>query len=414
MKRIGFHYFPDTQHYRQSDLDRWLPELVPLGASWLILQAPQDRAIPEAFIRGLFAEGIEPILHFPLSPCQLLPIKDFDLLFQVYERWGIRYITLFDAPNIRKNWQNTNWAQIDLVERFLDIYMPLAESCLRFGLTPVFPPLKPGGDYWDTAFLRASLRGIQRRGHTEFLKKFIIGAYAWVDEKDLNWGAGGPERWPGVQPYITPDNAEDQRGFRIFDWYNALVRSILVEPRPIFLFGMGQPGQGNPTLGDLSQKYVEIGQLLKGETVSGVEPLPKEIIGGAFWLLSTTKGDRHEKMAWYSPNGMNQPVVARFLNSNGKISKNLSNPQISAFPIQHYVLLPSYDGDFSEYHFSAIRPLIKKYRPTIGFSIEEAAKAQKVTVIGSNHDFSESELNHLRSQGCIVQRILENGTDIAT
>ena len=35
--RIGFHYFPDQNHYRESDLYTWLPELKTLGATWLIL-----------------------------------------------------------------------------------------------------------------------------------------------------------------------------------------------------------------------------------------------------------------------------------------------------------------------------------------------------------------------------------------
>ena len=59
VRRIGFHYFPDTQHYRQSDLQTWLPLLHELGAGWLTLQAPDNRAIPEAFIRGLIDGGAE-------------------------------------------------------------------------------------------------------------------------------------------------------------------------------------------------------------------------------------------------------------------------------------------------------------------------------------------------------------------
>jgi len=38
--RIGFHYFPDADHYRESDLYTWLPELKTLEASWLVLDAP--------------------------------------------------------------------------------------------------------------------------------------------------------------------------------------------------------------------------------------------------------------------------------------------------------------------------------------------------------------------------------------
>jgi len=51
--RLGFHYFPDTLHYRELDLQAWLPEILGMGASWLTLIAPKDRAIPEDFIRTL-------------------------------------------------------------------------------------------------------------------------------------------------------------------------------------------------------------------------------------------------------------------------------------------------------------------------------------------------------------------------
>ena len=64
--RIGFHYYPDYNHYRDKDLHKWLPELDALGATWLTLLAPGGRAIPENFIRGLISQGIEPILHFKL------------------------------------------------------------------------------------------------------------------------------------------------------------------------------------------------------------------------------------------------------------------------------------------------------------------------------------------------------------
>jgi hypothetical protein len=38
--RIGFHYYPDYNHYRDKDLHKWLPELDALGATWLTLLAP--------------------------------------------------------------------------------------------------------------------------------------------------------------------------------------------------------------------------------------------------------------------------------------------------------------------------------------------------------------------------------------
>ena len=65
--RYGFYYYPDTLHYWENDIHTWIPELNALGASWLTLLAPIDRAIPELFIRRIVNEGIQPILHLPLS-----------------------------------------------------------------------------------------------------------------------------------------------------------------------------------------------------------------------------------------------------------------------------------------------------------------------------------------------------------
>ena len=62
--RLGFHYFNDNFHYREADLQTWLPEVKALGGSWLTLIAPNDRAIPESFVRGLINANIEPVIHF--------------------------------------------------------------------------------------------------------------------------------------------------------------------------------------------------------------------------------------------------------------------------------------------------------------------------------------------------------------
>ena len=178
MNRLGFHYFPDTIHYRQSDLENWLPRLKQLGAGWLVLQAPAERALPESFLRGLLEAAIEPVLHFPLALDQAFDTQAFEVLFQSYARWGVRYVALFDRPNLRSTWGGIAWAQTELVERFIDRYLPLAEACLEAGLIPVFPPLEPGGDYWDTSFLKAALESLQRRGKDALLSKLVLGVYA--------------------------------------------------------------------------------------------------------------------------------------------------------------------------------------------------------------------------------------------
>ncbi len=440
--RIGFHYYPDTLHYRQSDLQTWLPELKALNTGWLVLQAPTDRAIPEYFIQGLLAAGIEPVLHFPFLPEATPAPNELALLFKSYANWGVRYLALFDRPNTHKQWGQAAWAQQDLVERFLDLFIPLAEKACSFGLTPLFPPLEPGGDYWDTAFLRAALQSIQRRGHQRLLDRLALSAYAWADNRPFDWGAGGPERWPGARPYFTPPEEQDQLGFRIFDWYNAIAQAVLDQPLPILLLATGsRPGDHRATdqatvdAVEHTTRNLQIAQLLAGETNSipdGVqlEPIPDHVIAGCFWLLTTAPNDPNQTAAWFQEDDETLPIVQKmqaWANTHEPMQStpettakgiastpNTVRPVNDTHPIQHYLLLPRYEWGISDWHLEVIQPFIKRHQPTVGFSPAEAALAEQVTVIGGDQSFSELIIEQLKSAGCIVHQISGDGTTIAT
>lgn len=107
--RLGFHYYPDTLHYRESDLEIWLPELKALGASWLVLQSSIERAIPESFLCGLLQASIEPVITFNLSLPNPASVADLRTLLEAYARWGARYTVLFDRPNSRSSWSSAAW-----------------------------------------------------------------------------------------------------------------------------------------------------------------------------------------------------------------------------------------------------------------------------------------------------------------
>jgi hypothetical protein len=506
--RLGFHYFPDTLHYRESDLSAWLPEIKSLGASWVILIAPADRAIPEAFLRGLLSAGIEPVLHFHM-PLDAPPhIQEMRLLFNTYARWGVHYVILFDRPNTRRAWLASSWAQSNLVERFLDVYLPIAEAALQAGVSPVFPPLEPGGDYWDTTFLRAALQGIQRRGHVQLIDKLILSAYASTCSGSLNWGAGGPERWPSARPYHTPENSQDQRGFRIFDWYLTLAQAVLRKRPPILLLGSGCcPSTHTDPIAIMldevahSQRVISIASLMQNqedvteedkanpEAKILLEPVPPEVVCCNFWLIAAAPDDPASSQAWFQPEGRMLPsvgalrqwfarresqrselrlahstqektlpvkpsqtapsitpaekVVPRTSPSAATMAAPTTNPtpvmnstpatisppattfstfpvsrgpalQTPEHPIAHYLLLPTYEWGIADWHLDVIRPYVKKYRPTIGFSLSEAAQAQVVTVIGGETTFPESSINQLIAAGCVIEQIRGDGTRIAT
>jgi hypothetical protein len=442
--RLGIHYYHDTQHYREKDLEVWLPELRMMGVSWLTLLAPSQRAIPENFLNPIQSAGIQPILQIPLTLSEPVQSADFRILLAAYARWGLRYVVLFDRPNSQAAWSTGLWTQLDLIERFLDVYLPLAEIAMQEGLTPIFPPLEPGGDYWDLAFLRGALRGIQRRGKHQLLETLVLGVYALAGNRPLDWGEGGIDRWPGARPYNTSPEVQDHLGFRIFDWYQDIVRQELDLSLPLILFRSGSAlhDQIDPSLPPVDEqthkeRNLSLIKSLAVETTSGAsqESLPSEILASNFWLLASEPLSPFASQAWFQQMDHHLPIVdalrrqaaASYLEKpfsphSIPINKEViePSPDVSVpshtldHSIHHYVLLPLYGWGVAEWDLNLIQPLLEQSHPTIGFSLVEARMAERVTVVGGESIFPEESLKMLRDSGCAVERILENGTVIAT
>lgn len=418
--RLGVHYFPNTAHYHSADLLTWLPKMQAMGANWVVLQATAERAIPEDFIRSLAQAGIEPVLHFQLALDGAADASALQGMFEAYAKWGVRYAVLFDKPNLRSQWPATGWTQRGLVPRFLELFVPLAQAAIEAGLTPVFPPLEPGGDYWDTAFVRGALEELDQRGEEVLLANLALGAYAWVGEKGLNWGEGGPERWPATLPYSTPENSQDQRGFRIFDWYNAVTTAAIGRSLPMILVATGvqQHGEANPAT---TQQLIE--------TLKGAE-LPNNVVAAGLWLLAADADSPEAGQAWFDAEGMPNaiadaalepgrlaahsfPTVEKeaefepqiFAAQNEALSHGMPAEQSTSVPgtprsIRHYLLLPE-----ATWPLQQAAAFIAQYQPTIGFSLAEAMLAQRVTLAGGLQAFSDSTLRELIQAGCQVENL---------
>ena len=129
-RRVGFHYFPDTTHYTNKDLSTWLPVLSRLKASWLVLISDATRAIPEQFVSALIKANITPLVHIPLPLPNSPSASDMKAILAAYARWGVKHIILFDRPNEMSSWSAAGWVQQNLVERFIDRFLPLAAAIL--------------------------------------------------------------------------------------------------------------------------------------------------------------------------------------------------------------------------------------------------------------------------------------------
>lgn len=444
--RFGMHYYPDTKHYRQIDLDTWLPELQSLGVKWITVLATSNHTIPEFFLNGLVRSGIRPIIHIPALVDPSIDPHHLELIVSSYARWGIQYISIFDRPNIRAAWAGPTWSQADLVERFLDIYLPLASLMINYGIAPILPPLEPGGDYWDTAFLRSTLRGLQRRNQNQVLEKLVVGAYAFTNHLPLNWGLGGPERWPRTTPYFTPAGSQDQRGFRIFDWYQAITSAELGETLPILLLRAGCRFQEVPSQQPDPHRYhaernLSIARCLTASSdtqpekanndifwteTESLDPIPEQVLACNFWLLAAAEQHPANFDAWYLPDGTPRPLVQAMREWHSRIQptpdpsvqqkiamESLSPAPVERqHPISHYLLMPLYAWGAADWELENVRPVIQRFHPTVGYSLAEACLSQRVTIY-SQANIPQAVLERLHAAGCGVEQLLADGTILA-
>ena len=128
--------------------------------------------------------------------------------------------------------------------------------------------------------------------------------------------------------------------------------------------------------------------------------------------MAAPQGGIFGSQAWYNPSGeagLAVTALKDLISSTKVIETNSQEPFIA-----HYLLLPTYDGEISDAQFEIIRPFIKAHKPTIGFSIQEAKMAQRVTVLDGPGTYPKGVISKLRTDGCIVNEIEGHGIEIAS
>lgn len=398
MERLGYHYFPDDRHYRQVDLEAWLPRLSSLGARWLTLQGTLEKAIPEAFIRGLVEAGIEPIVHIA-SPMRRLDRTELAPLLSSYAAWGVRSVVLFDRPNQRAQWPAPEWSRTGLVDRFLDTMLPVLQSQQDAGLGPILPPLEPGGDYWDTAFLAGILEGLRRRGQDRLLEGLTLAVYAWTYGRSLDWGSGGPKAWPEAKPYHTPPGCQDQRGLRAFEWYAAIAAESSVPDLRLLVIAGGalRPDEAG-SLG--SDKHAEDNLAIARALQNG--QIPACIRNFAFYPLATEPGHPDAGSAWFEPPDAPRPVVEAM---HRLVASPAAHSPSQPRPVPHYIWLNLDPAQLESIGLAAVLDLVGDPAAVIGCSPDTALLAERVTIVGNSHPLPEGFEHKLHASGCGVRRL---------
>jgi hypothetical protein len=396
MNRLGFHYYPDDRHFTEKDLSAWLPALSALGARWLTVRTSGLRAVPEPFLRGLLEAGIAPIVSIPARLASIRPAELSGLL-EAYAHWGVRHVVIGDRPNTRAQWEPAEWGRSALVERYLDRMIPILQAQRTAGLQPVLPALEPGGDYWDTAFLASTLAALQRRGQQSLMRDLAIGMYVWSFGRTLDWGRGGSRAWPSVRPYQTAGEAQDQRGFRAFDWYAQIAEETVGRSLPMIVLGGGVGPAWDP------ESDTEVAELVGMAQVLNTPDVPDSLVAFNVFLLCADTDAPEQASALYA-DPSTPHAAARALFALAAQPESTSVPK-SPKTIGHYLLLPT-NGTLGKDEWSALAEYVLIWRPVIGFSISEASLASEVTLVGDSRALPVSVENELRGAGCVVRRVI--------
>ena len=300
-----------------------------------------------------------------------------------------------------------------MVDRFLDRFIPLANHAVRIGIRPVLPPMQPGGNYWDTAFIELVLKGLKRRKLDTILESLILSSYGYNFNKPLSWGKGGPERWSASKPYLTPDGQEDQLGFQNFEWIQAYAKRQIGEELPVMILDAGNLGSNS--IENQDDTTIETIQIIHQTLIDEYscsddnlnnKPEFNDSVFGCFFDLDTLKSKIDAPLTY--------DLLERIFNSQKKGIIPADSKAENSKVITNYLLLPLYKSGVSDAVLSRVRPIIKKYLPTIGFSIAEAKMAKKVMVYPDPTIFTDEQINQLRAEGCSVEILPDSGIKIAT
>jgi hypothetical protein len=413
IRKLGFSYFSGSEYMINKQMESWLPVLSRLGASYVVFKSGFDCGLPEDAFLLAEENNLEPIVHFTSELPSVRKFNDVAVLLDIYAKRGVKSIILGDKPNTKGAWTDDGWHYENLVDHFLDRFIPLSNYAVQAGLYPFLPPMQPGGDYWDMAFIELVMKGLKRRKLDAILEKLALSGYGYTFNHHLSWGKGGPECWSASKPYLTPDGQEDQLGFHNFEWVQSQAYKIIGRQLSVLILDSGNSGLNAKT--DDSEMVLEniqrILQACRDEIPKTDEelknyPVLEDSVAGCTFNLET--------IAEALDGDLTIDVLEQVFRSRLAGNEKSFSPEYKQKKIHHYLLLPCHTSGVSDAVLNKVRPVIRKYQPTIGFSPDEARMAQKVTIFPDPTLFTDEFINQLRSAGCMVEILPDSGIDIAT
>ncbi len=418
--KLGFHYFLDVEHFKTSDSHLWVRKIREINANWLVIQNPQDRAIPEEFIRSFSDAGINLIINFNKDVSSDVNFSGLNTLLNVYGKWGVKYAYIFEKPNQQSKWGDSKWNNQDIVEAHLEKFIPFAQLCIENHIKPIFSPLLPGGDYWDLAFLEESFERLASHSEPHIKNNLILSAFGWDWGHSIEWGSGGKKKWPKTKPFKQKHNTQNQQGFRTYEWYLEVSEKVFGKRLPIVILEAGIPNDRfmkNSADAPPTENLFAITRLLAGENVYDpynsellLAPIPHEVIGCNFFILSAQIEKKYFPYRWFTLKGVPlAPARGLGLTDNTPALQNRKQPAQKNNPIENicfkyrrYILFSDSHKQNMPNLLEKLDSYIRKFKPQIGFSKVEASNAAHILIIAKKkEDLLSNDINNLSAKSVI-------------
>lgn len=437
-KKLGFHYYKDAGHFDDPSLDYWLPKLQAAGTSWLVVYAPENGEIPENFIMRLRDVRIEPVVVLNYSISEPPSLQIFRQRMAYYYSIGIHMVQFFNRPNMKSSWNAEDWVKPGLVTRFIRRYADYAGACVQEKVIPLFPLLEPGGDYWDLAFLRSSVKQMRKEYSEAVLSNLVFSASGCLYRHPIEWNEAGPAGCPPAVPYA--EGQVDHRGFYLFQWYEDIIRKEFGKLVPLLLMntGMWDGGAGifDVVTRDSKQQYLNILNLLQDVTPRSDAKIPPYILSCCVYKLPSTeslsasvpagknvadsvfsadinistdvKVSFSEKFLQFLKS-INLNSIFEFIKKVGtKIATSIFNAArflLQGGSLKEYFLLPEVNSLFTEEQMNTIRQYIKIHKCASGNDLNEALASKNVIMLDDQALYPAYMLRQLRDRNCAVHTV---------
>jgi len=177
----GIHWVPTVSSSKET-VDRFVAELDEMGISWVtFLNEGTNIGDNDYLVEQLVANGIMPVMRI-YTP-GLVPLEgDLEATVRHYRQLGVHYYQLYNEPNLVFE----NNGQQPSVDRYLDLWVPLARRVIAAGGYPGFGALSPNGEVDDRVFLARAIDRLRERGELDVLERAWLSVHNYCGGRPLS------------------------------------------------------------------------------------------------------------------------------------------------------------------------------------------------------------------------------------